>query len=57
LRKTPDGGYTALAVGENIFTQGEDVEDLKTMIREAIECHFDEPAQRPTRVNLNFCEK
>ncbi len=54
VEEDPDGGYTARAVGENIFTQGEDVEDLKAMIRDAIECHFDEVAQRPTQVRLRF---
>lgn len=54
VEEDPDGGYTARAVGENIFTQGEDVDDLKAMIRDAIECHFDEQADRPTRIRLRF---
>ncbi len=54
VEEDPDGGYSARAVGENIFTQGEDVADLKAMIRDAIECHFDEPTQRPERVRLRF---
>lgn len=54
VEEDPHGGYTARAVGENIFTQGEDVDDLKAMIRDAIECHFDEVAQRPERVRLRF---
>ncbi len=54
VEEDPEGGYTARAIGENIFTQGEDVDDLKAMIRDAIECHFDEPTRRPAQVKLHF---
>ena len=42
VRESPEGGYSARAVGYNIFTQGEDWEDLKFMLRDAVLCHFDE---------------
>lgn len=35
----PDGGYTARALGKSIFTQAEDIESLKEMIRDAVDCH------------------
>jgi hypothetical protein len=37
-----DGGFTAKALGESIFTEAETIEQLKVNIREAVECHFDE---------------
>ncbi len=37
-----DGGYDARALGYSIFTQGEDWADLKTMVKDAVLCHFDE---------------
>ena len=37
-----EGGYDARALGHSIFTQGEDWDDLKTMVREAVICHFEE---------------
>ena len=37
-----DGGYTAKAIGESIFTEGETIEELKSNIREAVQCHFDD---------------
>lgn len=52
VENAPEGGYTARAVGENIFTQGEDWDDLNAMLHDAIECHFDDPAKRPNRVSL-----
>ncbi len=37
-----DGGYTAKALGESIFTEGDTIEELKNNIREAAICHFDD---------------
>ena len=49
-----DGGFTAKALGENIFTQGETMKELKEMIKDAIECHFDSPEQMPKMIRLHF---
>jgi len=37
-----DGGYTAKAIGESIFTEAENMDELKANIREAVHCHFDD---------------
>ena len=37
-----EGGYTARALGESIFTEGDDLEQLRSNIRDAVDCHFDE---------------
>ena len=37
-----EGGYNARAIGEAIFTQGDSLEELKTNIRDAVQCHFDD---------------
>jgi predicted RNase H-like HicB family nuclease len=37
-----EGGFTAKAIGESIFTEGETIEELKNNIREAVVAHFDE---------------
>lgn len=36
------GGYDARALGHSIFTQGEDWDELKAMVKDAVRCHFDE---------------
>ncbi|RRB01029.1 type II toxin-antitoxin system HicB family antitoxin [Larkinella rosea] len=54
VEEDPEGGYTAKALGENIFTQGETVDELKQMIRDAIDCHFDDASQWPQIVRLHF---
>ena len=42
-----EGGYTACALGESIFTQGEDMNTLKEMLRDAVHCHFPDEQMRP----------
>lgn len=37
-----EGGYTAHALGHSIFTEADSWEDLKSAIRDAVHCHFDE---------------
>ena len=53
VEESVDGGYEAKAIGESIFTQGEDLEDLKVQIKEAINCHFEENCM-PKMVRLHF---
>jgi predicted RNase H-like HicB family nuclease len=48
-----DGGYTARALGESIFTQAEDIESLKEMIRDAVDCHF-EAEDKPQVIRLHI---
>lgn len=33
-----EGGYNAKALGEAVFTQADTVEELRTNIKEAVEC-------------------
>jgi predicted RNase H-like HicB family nuclease len=42
IESATEGGYHARAENESIFTQAETLEELKTNIAEAIECHFDD---------------
>jgi hypothetical protein len=42
-----DGDYTARAQGESIFTQAEDMENLREMLRDAVCCHFPNEQMRP----------
>ena len=42
VRESPEGGYEARAVGYSIFTQGDDWDDLKYMMRDAVLCHFED---------------
>ncbi|MEH2061021.1 MAG: 2-oxoisovalerate dehydrogenase E1 subunit beta [Nostoc sp.] len=42
----PDGGYTAVALTESIFTQADDIETLQEMVRDEVHCHFPNEQRR-----------
>ena len=48
-----DGGYIARALGESIFTQADDIDSLKKMLRDAVRCHFSDEQTRPKIIRLN----
>ena len=53
VRQSPEGGYEARALGYSIFTEADDWEHLKEMMRDAVLCHFDEgEAPRSIRIHL-----
>ncbi len=54
LEDETDGGYTARALGQSIFTQGETLEELRAMVKEAVACHFGDDANRPKIIRLHF---
>jgi predicted RNase H-like HicB family nuclease len=49
-----DGGYVASALGAGIHTEAETIDGLKRNLREALACHFDDPADMPRIVRLHF---
>ncbi len=40
VEEDPDGGYTAKALGESIFTEADTLEELKKNIKNALKCHL-----------------
>ena len=53
VEEAPEGGYTARALGEAIFTEAETLEELRANVREAVECHFDADG-RPKIIRLHM---
>ncbi len=49
-----DGGYTARALGESIFTQADDIEAMRDMVRDAVHCHFPDEQTRPKLIRLHI---
>ncbi|RKX35738.1 MAG: 2-oxoisovalerate dehydrogenase [Verrucomicrobia bacterium] len=51
-----DGGYVAVALGHAIATEGESLDDLRRMVREAVHCHFGDgaPGEKPCVIRLHF---
>lgn len=48
-----EGGFTARALGESIFTQAETLIELRKMVRDAVLCHFEE-SKLPKVVRLHY---
>ncbi len=53
IEESPEGGYTAKALNHSILTQGETIEELKEMIKDAVQCHF-ETDEMPKLLHLHF---
>ena len=49
-----EGGYVAAALGYGIHTQAESLEELRAMVREAVECYFDDSEEAPKLIRLHF---
>ena len=54
IEESEDGGYTAKALGEDIFTEAETLDELKDMIRDAVRCHYTEKKALPHIVHLHI---
>jgi len=52
VEEAPEGGYTAHALGESIFTEADDLAQLQHQVRDAVLCHFDEEEARPRLIRL-----
>jgi predicted RNase H-like HicB family nuclease len=53
VEESPEGGYTARALGESVFTDGDTLEELRRNVREAVDCHFEE-GEGPRLIRLHF---
>ncbi|HYO13259.1 MAG TPA: 2-oxoisovalerate dehydrogenase [Thermoanaerobaculia bacterium] len=54
VEEAPEGGYTARALGESIFTEADSPKELQSQIRDAVLCHFESEEERPRIVRLHF---
>ncbi|MBI3628993.1 MAG: 2-oxoisovalerate dehydrogenase [Candidatus Rokubacteria bacterium] len=53
VEEAPEGGFTARAVGESIFTEADSLETLHANVRDAVRCHFDDQ-HMPRLIRLHF---
>lgn len=44
VEESPEGGYTARALGVSIVTEADDLPGLRDAVRAAVRCHFDPPS-------------
>ncbi|OUL19803.1 2-oxoisovalerate dehydrogenase E1 subunit beta [Nostoc sp. RF31YmG] len=57
VEEDPEGGYTAIAQGQSIFTQADDLAILKEMVRDAVCCHFPDQQKRPQSIRLHIVRR
>jgi len=53
VSESPEGGYEARALGHSIFTEADSLEELRSMVRDAVSCHFDD-TNRPRVIRLHY---
>ena len=53
VEEAPEGGYTARALGESIYTEADSVDELRDSVRDAVRCHFDDD-DAPKVIRLHF---
>ena len=53
IEESPEGGFIATALGESIFTDGENYEEIKRNIKDEVDCHFDED-KKPKLIRLHI---
>ncbi len=54
VEEDAEEGYIAQALGQSIFTQADDLDSLRSMIKDAVECHFTEPEEQPQLIRLHI---
>lgn len=53
VAESDESGFEARALGHSIYTEADTLEELRTMVRDAVSCHFDE-TERPGIIRLHF---
>lgn len=56
VEEAPEGGFTARALGESIFTEADTMDELRQQIRDAVACHF-EDGKGPGIVRLHIVKE
>lgn len=54
--ESPEGGFEARALDHSIFTDGDDLEQLKANVKDAVATHFD-AAEMPKVIRLHMVKE
>ena len=54
VEEAAEGGYTARALGESIFTEADEWETLKRNVLDAVACHYGDRAGAPKVIRLHL---
>ena len=53
VEEAPEGGYIARSLAASIFTEADDLAQLREAVRDAVRCHFGD-ADRPKVIRLHL---
>jgi hypothetical protein len=56
VEQAAEGGYVARALGSSIFAEADDLETLQMELRDAVRCHFEDGAERPSLIRLHLVQ-
>ena len=56
IEESQETGYEARALGHSIFTEADTIEELKVMIKDAVQCHFS-PKEMPKIIRLHYTKE
>ena len=52
VEESPEGGFIAKGLGVSIFTEAETMSELRTAVKAAVLCHFDDDKKRIIRLHI-----
>ncbi len=52
VEESPEGGFTARALGFSIFSEGDSMDELRKEVVDAVRCHFDDDKKRIIRLHI-----
>ncbi len=52
VEESPEGGFTAKALGVSIFSEADSMEQLRIEVVDAVHCHFDDQKKRIIRLHI-----
>jgi len=55
VEEDADGGWVGRAVGADIFTQAETLDEMEAAVRDAVRCHY-EPGMLPRLIRLHIVQ-
>ncbi len=53
VEEAPEGGYTAVALGYSIVTEADTMEELRAMVKDAVQLYF-EGTESPAIIRLHL---
>ncbi len=52
VEESIEGGLIAKGLGVSIFTQADTIEELRDLVKDAVQCHYDDNMKRIIRLHI-----